>query len=361
MNLPAFASAWWSGLPAAALEALALALAALWIERRLGARGRWRGLTALLWWSVLLRLALPPGLGSPLSLQPWLVERLATGATSAAQAPGGEAVAQGALALWAGVAAVLATLRAVRGAALRRRWLGAAEPVPSDLRAAVSRTAMLAGLRRAPRVRVSHTVDGPLVTGLLAPVVLLPASALRRPPVERFHALLHECVHIRRGDGWRAIVVEGLTILAWWHPGAWWARASLADGAELATDERVAAALRDEAPAYRRTLLRWGASRVGVSAAALPFRAGRAQILVRLAALETAPALRQRRRELLATAAAALLVLVLLPPTLRDARSREGGHDNAKTAAAASTWTRPAGCLALRFTVLRELSSARGG
>ena len=92
--------------------------------------------------------------------------------------------------------------------------------------------------------------------GLFRPVILLPRSLAERLPPKQLRAvLLHELVHLRRGDVWVNCAQALLQILYWWHPLLWLANARIRRVREEAVDDAVMLALRDDAETYAPTLL----------------------------------------------------------------------------------------------------------
>ena len=112
------------------------------------------------------------------------------------------------------------------------------------------------GLRRAVRLRVTDQAMSPAVCGLFRPVILLPQSLVEKlPPAQLRAVLLHELIHLRRGDVWANCVQALLQTVYWWHPLVWLANARLRRVREEAVDDAVMLALRDEAETYAPTLL----------------------------------------------------------------------------------------------------------
>lgn len=122
------------------------------------------------------------------------------------------------MATWlAGVVAMLLRLAAdVRQSA--RLHL---QPAPAAWTAAIRRLARERVGTRAPRVRVA-AVATPQVLGLWRPMLLVPPDfADRLADDEREAVLLHELVHLQRGDfGWNLLQRLVLALL-WFHPVAW--------------------------------------------------------------------------------------------------------------------------------------------
>lgn len=106
----------------------------------------------------------------------------------------------------------------------------------------IGKVALEAGLTYPPRVIVSAAVESPAVTGLLRPVLLLPAGF-----PEGFNAtetrliLLHEFSHLKRLDlplNWLACVLQAMH---WFNPLLWFAFARMRADREAACDARVLA------------------------------------------------------------------------------------------------------------------------
>jgi beta-lactamase regulating signal transducer with metallopeptidase domain len=95
------------------------------------------------------------------------------------------------------------------------------------------------GLSSPARLLISAEISVPLVTGLLRPVVLLPAAAAQWPAPLLRAALLHELAHLARHDLWSAAFARLVASLYWFHPLAWAALRSLRAEAEMAADDFV--------------------------------------------------------------------------------------------------------------------------
>jgi Flp pilus assembly secretin CpaC len=94
------------------------------------------------------------------------------------------------------------------------------------------------------------------VCGLFRPVILLPrALAERLPPKQLRAVLLHELLHLRRGDVWVNCAQALLQIAYWWHPLLWLANARIRRLRQEAVDDAVMLALNKDADAYAPTLL----------------------------------------------------------------------------------------------------------
>ena len=92
------------------------------------------------------------------------------------------------------------------------------------------------------RLAVSDDASGPLSTGILRPMVLVPASLFARMPVEMLEALLaHELAHIRRYDYLANLLQRAAEALLFHHPVAWWLSNRIRHEREQAADSLAVA------------------------------------------------------------------------------------------------------------------------
>ena len=176
---------------------------------------------------------------------------------------------------------------------------------------------------RAPRVVETYAVAGPLVMGLLRPVILLPANAALSAE-ERAMVLAHEMAHLRRGDLWLGLLPSLTQALFSLFPLARWAVREYHLAREEACDSE-ALRLTGAAPAsYGRLLLRFAAT--GIPASALGLGANYQALRRRLTTLPqaTAPSLSPPLR-CLAAAGLALGLLLVVPWQLTAATGRLTG------------------------------------
>lgn len=163
------------------------------------------------------------------------------------------------VALWSAGLLILA-FRALGQFRRTRRIVRAASPVEEGgVRAAFAEICARLGIRRAPGLRGSTEVRTPQVTGLAAPVVLIPRAGLERlTPAEIAMTLCHELVHLRRKDLWLGWVPALAHRLFFFHPLAALAVREYAVAREAACDAEVLRVLGSAPQAYGRLLLRWG-------------------------------------------------------------------------------------------------------
>jgi hypothetical protein len=120
-------------------------------------------------------------------------------------------------------------------------------------------------------VIASDRVSGPMATGLVHPLILVPADFEQRMSAEeRRFALWHEQLHHRRGDIWASAGALLLVSLLWFNPFAHLALGAFRRDMEAACDASLLAeAGPSAAPAYAATILRCAATPVPRSLCAL--------------------------------------------------------------------------------------------
>ncbi len=213
------------------------------------------GLRHALWWPVLLVLVLPA--------LPVLPRKAATDAgpavvfaeAASAEESGGDstAVSSGDSALspewrsllpwmWLAGAGIVLVWGGTGHVLNMRRIRRGARPADAGLVGLTERLAREAGLRKAPTLCVSDAVEGPAVTGLTRPVLLLPADLHERlEPEELRFVLLHELTHLKRRDVAVHWLMALLQALHWFNPVLWLAFLLMRRDRETACDARVLA------------------------------------------------------------------------------------------------------------------------
>ncbi|HEU6447412.1 MAG TPA: M56 family metallopeptidase [Verrucomicrobiae bacterium] len=107
-----------------------------------------------------------------------------------------------------------------------------------------------------PVVKKTSNVMSPAVCGLFRPAILIPQSLADNFSDEQLRAvLLHELIHLRRGDIWMNCAQALLQIVYWWHPLLWLANARIRRLREEAVDDAVMLALEGNSEVYAPTLL----------------------------------------------------------------------------------------------------------
>lgn len=177
--------------------------------------------------------------------------------------------------------------------------------------AALDRARRRTGCRQRIDLLVSPDLAVPATLGLFRPVVLLPRQSRQWVADRRDSVLVHELVHILRGD-WVLRTVARLTVaLYWFNPLAWWAVRRLELEQELACDETVLA-LGERATDYASHLL--GIARMAGRSPICPIPAAgmarRHDVEERIMAILDRPRIRPATRTTLTAAVLAIAALV---------------------------------------------------
>tara|TARA_R110002020_G_scaffold83397_2_gene207499 strand:- start:411933 stop:413840 length:1908 start_codon:yes stop_codon:yes gene_type:complete len=126
-----------------------------------------------------------------------------------------------------------------------------------QLQALADDVARQVGLKRTPQIATSLISNGPLVTGLFRPIVLLPAwFETDYDRVQQRAALAHELTHVKRGDLWALQLAELFVACLWFNPLAYMARAAFRTDQEAACDSDVLRCGAASPHAYGSTLLK---------------------------------------------------------------------------------------------------------
>jgi beta-lactamase regulating signal transducer with metallopeptidase domain len=150
-----------------------------------------------------------------------------------------------------------------------QRTVRKSSTAPAHLQSMAADLSTTLGLRRVPGVRLSNTIATPLVTGLVEPLILLPAQRLESlSKRQQRMTLCHELVHIRRSDLWLGCLPALAERLFFFHPAAHAAAREYLFWREAACDAAVLRTV-DAAPQeYGRLLLDLGVARGGTTLAA---------------------------------------------------------------------------------------------
>ena len=142
-----------------------------------------------------------------------------------------------------------------------RRWvIGSSKPASRNLQEMADQVGYQLGLSRRPDLRMAdecHGCEGPMVMGFLRPTILIPDSFERELTGEQQRlALLHEMMHVKRGDLWAAAAMMGFRLLNWPNPLIHWAWPRFRSDQEAACDASVLRLTGETARAdYAETLL----------------------------------------------------------------------------------------------------------
>lgn len=232
---------------------------------------------------------------------------LPAGPAAAASAPDPAALVLAALPwVWAAGVAACTLWQWARYLRFARGLRRLSTPAQEEREALWQEVCAQAGVARAPRLRVCPGLAGPVMTGLVRPVLSLPEGmTLARLEL----ALRHEAAHLSRGDLWAKALVRWCCRLHWFDPlcalhAARWSRAC-----EYACDEKAAAGLGEaDRRAYGLLLLDAAQSRP-LPAGAAGLGGSKKELQARLAALLHPAAPGRRLTAGVAAALAAALCL----------------------------------------------------
>lgn len=221
------------------------------------------------------------------------------------------------------------------------RWK--AEAVPGD-RGRLDLVAKRMGVA-APRLVATAALRGPVITGLVRPVLFWPAGLEKFLDEEECdQAMRHELAHVRRKDGWRDLAWSLLLAAFWFHPLVWWAVRRMRAIREQCCDRTASRLPGHCAASYRTALLRVLGRMEGAPASpGLALIDPRAPLAHRLALIAEPAAPRRRAAGVLAFGA-----LLLIWPL--------AGWAERGSAAVAEWIERPPGSLQLRYIVLERLA-----
>lgn len=287
-----------------------------------------------LWWCAAAKFVLALAWTTPIAVPVWPaaslpIERAAGAAValpvSSLRVPGtptpmaAREIANG-LREWTSFAAIgwTAGIGLMTFVALRRwrntsRLLRSSEPAAADVQQTARRLAARLGLQRTPEVRVSCGIDTPLVTGLVRPVVLVPAGRFEALAARQQEmALCHELAHLERADLLIGCVPAIAERLFFFHPLARVASREYAIAREAACDAAVVDTL-DVAPReYGELLLALGVAQPRTSVAAAGAAWSYRNLKRRIAMLHDEPG-RPRRSRIVAVAAVGLAAAAMVP------------------------------------------------
>lgn len=154
-------------------------------------------------------------------------------------------------AIWLGVAVAWLLFQLVKQSVFMRRMRQSALPIADSLDAPITEAMSLVGLSHRPDIRLSENISGPMVTGVLSPLILLPMDfETRFKPSQQSFALVHEMAHIKRGDLWAAFITLCFRAIFWPNPLVHYAAHKMRVDQEAACDASVLSRTGGESAAY---------------------------------------------------------------------------------------------------------------
>lgn len=270
MTLESSAAAFFRASWQASLLALAILLLQSLLARRISAQMRYG-----LWSMVLLRLAIPLAIPSPLSAhnfyhskRPAAVRSIASISSFVSNTPivfsTSKPVVPIAPATWpqrlsriwlagCGISALIIALASWRLSLRVRRLRSVTDPRLLELLASC---AAALKIRRLPRLLTGPSAGGPALIGVIRPCLVLPDAVLTFDKDALRLILLHELAHQKRLDvpaNWLLALIQ---VLHWFNPFVYLICARIRADRELACDQRVLALTpSDNRPAYGRTII----------------------------------------------------------------------------------------------------------
>jgi beta-lactamase regulating signal transducer with metallopeptidase domain/thiol-disulfide isomerase/thioredoxin len=139
--------------------------------------------------------------------------------------------------------------------ALRRTLHRMTEVTDGELQRRFVRLSEQLGLRRLPRLLLSHEPCGPAAFGLLQPVVVLPGTVALLDARALDAILAHELAHHRRHDLWINWVQLALAVVWWFNPVLWVLNRQIRKVREDCCDDLLLAKNVTTGQAYCATLL----------------------------------------------------------------------------------------------------------
>ena len=133
-----------------------------------------------------------------------------------------------------------------------RRW--AAVETREEVCCRYAAQAQRLNLKRVPKLLACPGLEVPMLTGLVAPALMLPQNASPEDGLD--YALLHELIHYRRRDIWLKALVMLTVSVHWFNPVMWLMVRQVDRDIELACDEAALTVLpEEERLAYGETIL----------------------------------------------------------------------------------------------------------
>jgi beta-lactamase regulating signal transducer with metallopeptidase domain len=131
----------------------------------------------------------------------------------------------------------------------------ATSPLPRRWQARVGNLARQLNIRHRVTVVTSAIATGPMVVGVLRPVVLLPISTFLGLAPDQLEAILiHELAHVRRYDNLVNLLQRMVETVFFFHPAVWWVSSCIRTEREHCCDDTAARAI--DPKRYARALER---------------------------------------------------------------------------------------------------------
>lgn len=171
------------------------------------------------------------------------------------------------MAVWLGVAILWFVYQLYQQSRFKTGLRAESDEPNAALLDEIEHAAMRVGLRNAPQTRISQDGLGPLVTGVLKPLVILPQNFEGAFDLQQRHfALVHEFAHIKRFDLWVALATLIFRAVNWPNPLVHYAANKMRGDQEAACDAFVIKVTGGETThSYAETLVKAVRQESGVS------------------------------------------------------------------------------------------------
>ncbi len=148
-----------------------------------------------------------------------------------------------ALCVWAAGATAVNLILFMSSVNLRRRIRHARMETPRHITQLAERCQKELGIRREVKITVQSALDKPVIMGAVRPMLVLPDNAELLDGEALRHVLLHELTHFKGGDLWAIKLMNILRAVYWFNPLVWAALRLVREDIELACDQKVIKAL----------------------------------------------------------------------------------------------------------------------
>jgi len=243
-------------------------IAVVWTIDRLGRKRLWPHIFLCLWAMVLLKLLLPPFLGSPISITrpllgangaPLFVDDAIRDSSVYALAVANITWLKPTLfAVWCFGVFGLAAFYSIRYLRMRRHIASCALP-PESVQRLAEDIADGMEIGAAWQLRVCGELQMPGMFGVWRPTILLPRDVVTSEGDAHLKSILaHEFAHIRRGDAAFRLLTHAILIWYWFNPALIVLRRRLAQLQEICCDATALSYLRQDRSSYINTLVHMG-------------------------------------------------------------------------------------------------------
>lgn len=144
-----------------------------------------------------------------------------------------------ALGIWAAGLIAVGVVLLLSASNLRSRIRHARMETPQYISELTELCKQELGIRRSVSIIVQSALDKPVIMGALRPVLVFPEDAERLRHETLRHVLLHELTHFKGGDLWAIKLMNVLRAVYWFNPLVWICFKLIREDIEIACDQRV--------------------------------------------------------------------------------------------------------------------------